>query len=210
MRRSLGEKGDRMIGNRLFALVAALFALTTALPAQAQNYNAVLAALQNSSWQGSFTSGPGGIPTCHGSIDVRFFGMRKEAFSKGAETVSYRHQATFSPLTPFMPFCETVGTSLSSVNVAGCGKLALTKQTVEGGRKVSVPVRTLIARDGGKRLVVSSPVCVEQNGRGVIKRVEFAVRSLEFTDAARRSLNLTLALDSLGVVSNYHLERVGR
>jgi hypothetical protein len=197
-----------MIRNRLAALFILLATFAATAPAQAQNFNAVLAAIQNSSWQGSFTSGPAGLPTCHGSIDVHFFGMRKEAFSGGAETVSYRHRATFSPLTPFMPFCETLGTSLSAVDVSGCEKLALKRQTVENGRRVTVPVRTLIARNGGRSLVVSTPACVNQNGRGVIKRLEFTVTNLEFTDAHKRSLTLTLALGSL--VSNYRLERVGR
>lgn len=190
--------------------IAALFlvaaALATSQQARAENYDAVLAALQNSTWHGSFTSGPAGVPTCHGSIDVRFFAMRKEPFAYGAQTVSYRHQAHFSLATPFAPVCETLGASMSAVNVAGCEKLALTKRTVEGGHTVSVPVRTLIARNGG--LVVSTPTCVEENGRGAIKRTEFPVTTLEFTDTQKRSLRLTLGLGT--IVSNYQLKRVGR
>ena len=101
--------------------------------AYAANYNDVLAALQNSSWTGSFTSGPAGAPTCHGSIDVRFFPMRKEAFAGGARTVSYRHQAHFSALTPFVAFCGTIGAAMSSVDISGCEKVANRMQTVENG-----------------------------------------------------------------------------
>ncbi len=187
-------------------IAAFLLVVATAAQSRAENYNAVLATLQNSSWHGTFTSGPAGVPTCHGSIDVRFFAMGKEPFARGAQTLSYRHQAHFSLATPFAPVCETLGASMSAVNVAGCGKLALTKKTVEGGHTVSVPVRTLVARDGG--LVVSTPTCVEENGRGVIKRMEFPVRALEFADAQKRSLRLTIGLGA--IVSNYQLQRVGR
>jgi hypothetical protein len=173
---------------------------------QAEDNNAVLAALQNSSWHGSFTSGPAGVPTCHGSIDVRFFGMRKEPFARGAQTVSYQHHAYFSLATPFAPICGSLGASMSAVNVAGCEKLALTKKTVEGGHSVSIPVRTLIARADG--LAVSTPTCVEENGRGVIKRMEFPVRTLEFTGPKKQSLRLTLGLGA--IVSTYELQRVSR
>jgi hypothetical protein len=176
--------------------------------ANAENYNAVLAALQSSNWHGSFTSGPGGAPTCYGSIDVRFLSLRREPFAGGAQTVSYRHVAHFSALTPFMPFCETIGTSMSAVNVAGCEKTAPTARTVENGHSVTVPVRTLIARDGGANLVVSTPTCVQENGKAVIKRLEFSVRSIEFTDPQKRSLRMTLGLGA--VVSNYQLQRVGK
>jgi len=189
---------------------AFLFVLTSVLAhqAHAENYNAVLAAVQSSNWHGSFTSGPAGAPTCYGSIDVRFFPMRKEAFAGGAQTVSYRHVAHFSALTPFMPFCETIGTSMSAVNVAGCEKSAPTARTVENGRSVTVPVRTLIARNGGANLVVSTPTCVQENGKAVIKRLEFSVRNIEFNDPQKRSLRMTLALGA--IVSNYQLQRVGK
>jgi hypothetical protein len=188
-------------------LAALLFVLVaSASVSHAQSSSEVLAALQNSSWRGSFTSGPAGMPTCYGSIDVRFFSMTKEPFAGGAQTVSYRHVAHFSPATPFMPFCETLGTSMSRVDVSGCEKSALMKKTVENGRTVVVPVRTLIARNGG--LVVSTPACVEENGRGVVKRMEFTVRDLEFTDARKTGLQMTLALGA--VVSHYNLQRVGR
>ena len=95
---------------------------------------------------------------------------------------------------------------MSAVNVAGCEKLALTKRTVEGGHTVAVPVRTLIARADG--LVVSTPTCVEESGRGVIKRMEFPVRTFEFTDPQKHSLRLTLGLGA--IVSTYQLQRVGR
>jgi len=194
---------SRLIAAFLFVAVA-----VAAPQARAENYNAILAALQNSNWHGSFTSGPGGVPTCHGTIDVRFFPMRKESFAGGAQTVSYRHVAHFSTLTPFMPFCETIGTAMSAVNVAGCEKHVPTQKTVENGRSISVPVRTLIARDGGASLVVSTPTCVEGNGHAVVKRLEFAVRNLEFTDPQKKSLTLTLGLGS--IVSNYQLQRAGR
>ena len=193
---------------RRIAACLLVIGLASVQQARAENYNTVLAALQNSNWHGSFTSGPAGVPTCHGSIDVHFFPMRKERFAGGAQTVSYRHQAHFSLATPFAPVCETLGASMSAVNVAGCEKLALTKKTVEGGRTVSVPVRTLIARDGGASLVVSTPTCVEENGRAAIKRLEFAVRQIEFTDPQKRSLRLTLALGA--IFSNYELRRVGK
>jgi hypothetical protein len=187
-------------------LAAFVFATCSGQYGQAEDYNAVLAALQNSTWHGSFTSGPAGVPTCYGSIDVRFFGMRKEPFAHGAQTVSYRHQAHFSLATPFAAICGTLGSSMSAVNVAGCEKVALTKNTAEGGHTVSVPVRTLIARPDG--LAVSTPTCVEENGRGVIKRMEFPVRTLEFAGSQKQSLRLTLGLGA--IVSTYELQRVGR
>ncbi len=176
--------------------------------AQAANYNDVLAALQNSSWQGSFTSGPGGAPTCYGSIDVRFFPMRTEAFAGGARTVSYRHQAHFSAATPFVAFCGTIGAAMSSVNVSGCEQVALKMQTVENGKRVAVPVRTLIARNGGSSLVVSTPTCVNENGHPAIKRMEFNVTQIQFSDPQKRNLTMTLSLGA--VVSHYELHRVGR
>lgn len=192
--------------------LAVLTCLLIAGAAQAQEhrasaYSGVLATLQNSSWRGTFTSGPAGTPTCYGSIDVRFFQMRREPFSGGAETVSYRHQAHFSAATPFVAFCGTIGTSMSAVNVAGCEKLALRMQTVENGKKVAVPVRTLIARNGN--LVVSTPVCVNENGHPAIKRQEFSVQRIEFTDPQKRNA-LTMTLSLGAVISNYELRRVGR
>ena len=132
---------------RLIAALVFAYVGVSVTQVHAENYNAVLAVLQNSTWHGSFTSGPAGVPTCHGTIDVRFFPMRKESFAGGAQTVSYRHIPHFSVVTPFMPFCETIGTAMSAVNVAGCEKHVLTQKTVENGRSVSVSVRTLIARD---------------------------------------------------------------
>src|SRR3974390_3304976 len=140
---------SRLIAAFLFVAVA-----VAAPQARAENYNAILAALQNSNWHGSFTSGPGGVPTCHGTIDVRFFPMRKESFAGGAQTVSYGHVALFSPLRPFMPFCETIGTAMSAVNVAGCEKHVLTQKTVENGRSISMTVGTLLRHAGGARPVV--------------------------------------------------------
>ena len=176
--------------------------------AHAANYNDVLAALQNSSWQGSFTSGPGGAPTCYGSIDVRFFPLRKEPFAGGAQTVSYRHQAHFSAVTPFVAFCGTIGAAMSSVDVSGCEKVALKMQTVENGKRVAVPVRTLIARNGGSSLVVSTPTCVNESGHPAIKRMEFNVTQIQFSDPQKRNLTMTLSLGA--VVSHYELHRVGR
>jgi hypothetical protein len=196
------------MANMLRTAFLLVLASVFAQQAHAENYNAVLAALQSSNWHGSFTSGPAGAPTCYGSIDVRFFPMRKERFAGGAQTVSYRHVAHFSALTPFMPFCETIGTSMSAVNVVGCEKSAPMAKTVENGHSVTVPVRTLIARDGGANLVVSTPTCVQENGKPVIKRLEFSVRNIEFTDPQKRSLRMTLGLGA--IVSNYQLQRVGK
>ena len=194
---------------RLIGLACVLaFASVQAQVARAANYNDVLAALQNSSWTGSFTSGPAGAPTCYGSIDVRFFPMRTEAFAGGARTVSYRHQAHFSALTPFVAFCGTIGAAMSSVNISGCEQVATRMQTVENGKRVAVPVRTLIARNGGSSLVVSTPTCVNENGHPAIKRMEFPVTRIDFTDPQRRNLTMTLSLGA--VVSHYELHRAGR
>jgi hypothetical protein len=195
----------RAVGLALIMLAVA----AQAQVARAANYNDVLAALQNSSWTGSFTSGPGGAPTCYGSIDVHFFPMRSEAFAGGAKTVSYRHHAHFSPATPFVAFCGTIGAAMSAVDVSGCEKVALKMQTVEGGKRVAVPVRTLIARNGGSSLVVSTPTCVNENGHPAIKRMEFSVSQIAFTDPQKRNaLSMTLSLGA--VVSRYELHRVGR
>src|SRR5690242_12578740 len=186
--------------------LACVLACAQAQSARAANYNDVLAALQNSSWNGSFTSGPAGAPTCYGSIDVRFFPMRGEAFAGGARTVSYRHQAHFSALTPFVAFCGTIGAAMSSVDISGCEKVANRMQTVENGKRVAVPVRTLIARNGGASLVVSTPTCVNENGHPAIKRMEFPVTQINFTD--KNALTMTLSLGA--VVSHYDLHRAGR
>jgi len=194
---------------RLIGLACVLAVMSAqAQSARAANYIDVLAALQNSSWSGSFTSGPAGAPTCYGSIDVRFFPMRTEAFAGGARTVSYRHQAHFSALTPFIAFCGTIGAAMSSVNISGCEKIATSMQTVENGKRVAVPVRTLIARNGGASLVVSTPTCVNENGHPAIKRMEFPVTRIDFTDPQRRNLTMTLSLGA--VVSHYELHRAGR
>lgn len=204
-----GKQAMRMAG------LAGLACLLIVDAAQAQEQRArthggnsdVLATLQNSTWRGSFTSGPGGVPTCYGSIDVHFFPMHTEPFAGGAQTVSYRHKAHFSAATPFVAFCGTIGAAMSNVDVSGCEKLALQKQTVENGQKVAVPVRTLIARNGG--LVVSTPTCVNENGHPAIKRMEFSVRQIEFTDPQKRNA-LTMTLSLGAVVSHYDLQRVGR
>ena len=79
-------------------------------------------------------------------------------------------------------------------------------QTVENGKRVAVPVRTLIARNGGASLVVSTPTCVNENGHPAIKRMEFPVTQINFTD--KNALTMTLSLGA--VVSHYELHRVGR
>lgn len=169
------------------------------------HFNQALAALQNSNWSGKFLSvGPGPV-ICHGAITVRFF---SESNSGGAQAVSYRHNATFSPATPFFPFCQTIGKGMSVVDLGNCS--GSRKAAVENGKKVMVPVRTIIARNGGTSAVVSTPSCVSDGKGGYkIQRVEYPVTALEFTDARNRNaVKISIALP--GISLNYDLKRAGR
>lgn len=169
------------------------------------HFNQALAVLQNSSWNGSFLSVGPGPAICHGSMTVRFFPLSN---SGGAQTVSYRHNATFSPATPFFPFCQTIGKGMSVVDLGKCS--GSRKATVEDGRKVMVPVRTIITRNGGTSAVVSSPSCVADGQGGYkIQRVEFPVTQIEFTDARKRDA-VKISISLPGISATYDLKRAGR
>ena len=133
--------------------------------------------------------------------------MKTESFSGGGQTVSYRHNATFSPLTPFFPFCQTLGKGMSVVDLGNCSGSRMA--TVEGGKKVMVPVRTLITKNGGTSAVVSTPSCVSDGQGGYkIQRAEYPVTQLEFTDARKRdAVRISIALPGISVT--YDLKRVG-
>lgn len=191
---------------KLFAGLISILMLSVS-GAQAQgSFNHALSVIQNSSWSGTFSSVGPGPAICHGSLTVRFFPLKKESYSGGAQTVSYRHNATFSPATPFFPFCQTIGKGMSVVDLGNCS--GSRKATVENGRKVMVPVRTLIARNGGA--VVSTPACVADGQGGYrIQRAEYPVTQLEFTDARKRdALKISISLPGISV--SYDLKRVGR
>jgi len=170
-------------------------------------YNHALSVIQNSNWSGTFHSvGPG--PTmCSGSLTVRFFALQKEPFSGGVRTVSYRHNAQFSPANPFFPFCQAFGKSMSVVDAGNCDSNFLKKQTIENGQKVMVPVRTIIPKNGGTRAVISAPSCVpDGQGRYAIQRLEYELQRLEFTDDRKRNaMKITIGLP--GIVVSYDLKR---
>lgn len=191
---------------KLFAGLISVLILSVS-GAQAQgSLNQALSVIQNSSWSGTFSSvGPG--PTiCHGSLTVRFFPLKAESFSGAAQTVSYRHNATFSAATPFFPFCQTIGKGMSVVDLGKCS--GSRKAAVENGRKVMVPVRTIIARNSGA--VVSTPACVADGQGGYrIQRAEYPVTRLEFTDARKRDA-LKISISLPGISITYDLKRVGR
>ena len=198
-------------------LAVLLFLLWSGSPSDAQesqarsgSFNHALSVIQNSNWSGTFQSAGPGPTTCYGSLTVKFFPLKTEPFSGGVQTVSYRHQTRFSPLNPFFPFCQTIGASMSVVDLGNCERSAAKKATVENGRNVMVPVRTIIPRNGGTRAVISSPSCVS-TGRGGyrIERSEYEVQRLEFTDARKRdAVKITIGLP--GIVVTYDLKRVGR
>ena len=191
---------------RVVATILVLVA--TASVSRAQNFNQALAAIQNSSWSGTFSSvGPGPV-ICNGSLTVRFFPLSKESFAGGVQTLSYRHNTTFSAATPFFPFCQAIGKGMSVVNLDNCS--GSRKAAVEGGKKVMVPVRTIIPKNGGANAVISSPTCVS-DGRGGyrIERSEFPITQLEFTDAGKRdAVRLSIALSGISIT--YNLKRAGR
>jgi hypothetical protein len=171
-------------------------------------FNHALSVIQNSNWSGTFHSVGPGPSICHGSLTVRFFPLKTEAFSGGVQTVSYRHNAQFSPLTPFFAFCQTIGKGMSVVDLSNCE--GSRKAAVEDGRRVMVPVRTIIPKNGGTSAVISTPSCVS-DGRGGyrIQRTEFPVTQLEFTDARKRdAMRISISLPGISVT--YDLNRVGR
>jgi hypothetical protein len=180
-------------------------------------YNDFLAAIQNSDWKGTFFT-VAGPAACYGTLDVKFFAMQAEPFSNGVPTVSYRHHAQFSPLNPFFVFCQTLGKALSSVDVGSCDGIFPKKPAIENGQNVMVPFRTIIPRDSGARVVLSTPYCFPENGgdgtlHAKVGRMEYQVTQLEFTDDLKRNaMKMRLIIDAVGLpvmVANYNLERVG-
>jgi hypothetical protein len=191
---------------KLFASVMSVLILSVSA-SQAQDFNQALSIIQNSSWSGTFHSVGPGPAICHGSLTVRFFPLKSESFSGGAQTVSYRHNATFSAATPFFPFCQTIGKGMSVVDLGNCS--GSRQATVEGGQKVMVPVRTIIAKNGGASAVVSTPACVADGQGYRIQRAEYPVTQLEFTDARKRdALRISISLPGISVT--YDLKRAGR
>jgi hypothetical protein len=164
-------------------------------------FNQALSVVQNSNWSGTFQSVGPGPTTCYGSLTVRFFRLKTEPFSGGVQTVSYRHHTQFSPMNPFFPFCQTIGKSMSVVDLGNCDRAGLKMPTVEDGRKVMVPVRTIVPKDGGTRAVISTPSCVSDGqGRHRVERSEFEVQRLEFTDDRKRdAMKITIGLPGIVV-----------
>jgi hypothetical protein len=177
-------------------------------------YDRALATIQNSNWSGTFVSVGPAVATCYGTVTAKFFPLQTEPFSGGVKTVSYRHQVQYSLANPFFVFCQTIGKSLSAVNIGDCDTNFPRKPSTENGQKVMVPVRTIIPRDGGKRAVISSPSCVYVNGHYAIERLEFEVTRLEFTDERKRdAMKMTIHVNAAGIpaiILNYDMKRVGR
>lgn len=193
---------------KLFAgLIFVLILSVSGVQAQG-SFNQALSIIQNSSWSGTFHSVGPGPTVCHGAMTVRFFPLKSESYSGGAQTVSYRHNATFSAATPFFPFCQTIGKGMSVVDLGNCSGSRM--GAVENGQKVMVPVRTIIPKNGGTSAVISTPSCVSDGqGRFTIQRAEFPVTQLEFTDARKRdALKISISLPGISVT--YDLKRVGR
>jgi hypothetical protein len=186
--------------------------------ARAGYYDNVLAAIQNSTWKGTFNS-VAGLTACYGTLDVKFFPMQTEPFSGGVPTVSYRHHVQYSPLNPFFVICQTIGKALSEVDVGSCGANFPRKPTMENGRNVMVPFRTIIPKNGGSRAVISTPYCYRETGpdgksHSAVDRLEFEVKRLEFTDIRMRdAMKMTIRVDAEGLplmILNYDLKRVGQ
>ncbi|HEX2511074.1 MAG TPA: hypothetical protein VHK44_00580 [Xanthobacteraceae bacterium] len=173
------------------------------------HFTHALSVIQNSNWSGTFQSVGPGPTACSGSLTVKFFPFKTEPFSGGVQTVSYRHETQFSAANPFFPFCQIIGKSMSVVDLGNCDKSGLKKATVENGRKVMVPVRTIVPKSGGTRAVISSPTCVaDGQGRYSIQRLEYDVQ-LEFTDERKRDA-MTVRISLPGISVTYNLKRVGR
>lgn len=192
---------------KLFAgLIFILILSVSGVQAQG-SFNRALSIIQNSSWSGTFHSVGPGPSVCHGSLTVRFFPLKTEPFSGGVQTVSYRHNATFSAATPFFAFCQTIGKGMSVVDLGNCS--GSRKTAVENGKKVMVPVRTIVPKNGGASAVISTPSCVSDGGGYKIQRAEFPVTQLEFTDARKRdAVKISISLPGISVT--YDLKRVGR
>ncbi len=174
------------------------------------HFTHALSIIQNSNWSGTFQSVGPGPTTCYGSLTVKFLPLKTEPFSGGVQTVSYRHDTQFSAANPFFPFCQIIGKSMSVVDLGNCDKSGPKKATVENGRKVMVPVRTIVPKSGGTRAVISTPSCVpDGQGRYSIQRLEFEVQQLEFTDARKRdAMTVRISLPATSIT--YNLKRVGR
>ena len=173
------------------------------------HFTHALSVIQNSNWSGTFQSVGPGPTTCYGSLTVKFFPLKTEPFSGGVQTVSYRHDTQFSAANPFFPFCQIIGKSMSVVDLGNCDKSGPKKATIENGRKVMVPVRTIVPKSGGTRAVISTPSCVaDGQGRYAIERAEFDVQ-IEFTDERKRdAMTVRISLPLISVT--YNLKRVGR
>ena len=141
----------------LFCLASAMFQFSAPAIAQQDNFTATLAKIQGSYWTGEWNVS--NIPFCSGPLKILFFPLRRESFSNGNPTVSYRHYADVSQT---LPFCNRSVGHFSPVNVGDCGAIFPAKRSPLEGNK-QVPFRTIISQNGGQKAVISSPTC--KNGR---------------------------------------------
>jgi hypothetical protein len=150
----------------IMTLVHSVAAFSQNSPQQ-ENFNIVLAKIQDSMWKGQFwIKGFGPLTNCSGPIQVEFFPLTTEDFSDGIQTVSYRHHADFS--NNVNPFCKYIASRLSPVDVGPCEDIFPMKY--DKYENQNVPFRTIIPRQEGLTAVVSSPSCNKQKHE--VKRQE--------------------------------------
>lgn len=177
-----------------FIVCLSLLAGPLVSSAEQENFYSVLKKIQNSFWVGEYrVSTLGGLLSCNGPLDVRFFPMTVEKFSQGVPTVSYRHHADFSHYSDF--FCHDVVGGLSPVAVGQCAKNFPRKFNALEGKKV--PFRTIIPRNGGESAVVNSPECKDDTR--TVERKELELARLELSEDGQ-TLWVTIAFKPFGPI----------
>ena len=137
----------------------------------------VMSLIQDTHWVGTFkVTGLGPITNCFGDIDVYFFPLEIEEFSKGMTTISYRHHAHFDK--DKNPICKDIVAKLSPVLVGKCGDHFPYKYNRIENKLV--PFRTIIPYEDGNKTVVSSPSCTTFKHQ--VKRTELPLVKLDLSE----------------------------
>lgn len=187
--------------------------------AKQDNFASVLKRIQDTHWKGYFIVEPNdespvdlsfldpfdifkkikaGLDekfACAGPIDVYFFPMQVEEFSKGIATVSYRHHADFSN-TGIL--CQVFAGTKSPVDVGSCDPYFPKKYNPR--ERAAVPFRTIIPRNGGRTAVISSPSCES----GQVERKELKLDKLQLSpDGRKLTVTIKLIIPGKGEVSHF-------
>ena len=209
----------RILMAALATVVLAMSLVAEDVQANQENFKSVLRRIRNTHWNGYFIVQPNdelpvdlsfldpanifksikeGIEerfACSGPLDVYFFPMQVEKFSRGIPTVSYRHHADFSN-TGIL--CQLMAGTKSPVDVGSCDSYFPKKFNPR--EQADVPFRTIIPRNRGKSAVISSPSC--ENGR--VERKELKLDKLELTHNDRQlTVTIKLMIPGRGEVSHF-------